>query len=195
MAKNIFYSNLPQILLSLVYVSYNALLTSLLVSREFATFSYKRAGLRVTHPSGHQRSTYWLSLPCRFSVPLLAMSTLLHWTLSQYLYPVQIRIIGLGGDVDHSRSINCVGWSSVGLLMLCVEGAVLILALLIAGCIRYPKGVPIARSCSLAISAACHPVEGKTDEARQLLKYGVISTSSGNERIGLSSAGVRPLVN
>ena len=193
---NVLVSNAPQLLISFVYVSLNSLLTCLLTSREFANFSHKRSGLRVTAPSGkYQRSTFWLSLPYRFSIPLLGSSILLHWSLSQALFLAEVKVLNLDGTLDNSNTINCVGFSRLGLLMLLLAGAVMLLALLIPGCLRYPKGVPVVQTCSLAISAACHPLPDKKDEAMQLLKYGVIGIDEdGKERVGFSSSPVRPLM-
>ena len=96
---NIFIANSLQLLLSIIYVSYNTLLTSLLVSREFAVFGSKRTGLRVTSPSHRfQKSTYWLSLPYRFSISLLIMSILLHWSLSQSLLAILVEIVQINGE-------------------------------------------------------------------------------------------------
>ena len=194
---NVLIANSPQLLISFVYVSFNSLLTCLLITREFANFGYKRSGLPVTYPSGkYQRSTFWLSLPYRFSIPLLGLSTFLHWSLSQAIFLAEVKVLDLDGELDSGNTINCVGWSRLGHFMLLVAGAAMLIVLLLSACLRYPKGVPIVQSCSLAISAACHPLPDKYDEAMQPLKYGVIGVAEdGMERVGFSSAPVRPLMN
>ena len=71
----------------------------------------------------------------------------------------------------------------------------MLLALVPLAFLKYPKGAPIVRSCSLAISAACHPLDSARDEAKKLLKYRVIGVDEdGNERVGLSSGSVRPFM-
>lgn len=42
-----------------------------------------RKGLRVTQPHGYQRSSYFLQLPYRWSLPLIVISGTLHWLLSR----------------------------------------------------------------------------------------------------------------
>lgn len=56
-------ANLPQLVLSFLYLAYNGLWTCMLLGVEWNEFAFKRKGLRVTHPEGKQRGTYWLSLP------------------------------------------------------------------------------------------------------------------------------------
>ena len=59
--------------------------------------------------------------------------------------------------------------------------------------LRFPPGVPVVESNSLAISAACHPLPGREQEkeAEQLLKYGLLRIDAdGVRRVGLSSSSV-----
>ena len=193
--SNVLIANTPQLLVSLAYMSLNGLLTCMVLTREFSTFGVKRSGLRVTFPEGEQRSTFWLSLPYRFSIPLLVASTVLHWALSQTLFLAEVTVRDPFGDVDHDRSVSCVGWSALALVILLVISSILIIVPVGLGFLRYPHGVPIVESCSIAMSAACHPLPGREGEAKKLLKYGVIGTDvEGNERAGLSSSSVAPLV-
>lgn len=50
----------------------------------------RKKPLRVTAPQGQQRSTYYLHLPYRYSVPLIVTSALLHWLVSQSIFLVRI---------------------------------------------------------------------------------------------------------
>ena len=80
-------TNTPQILISLFYLTYNQLLTRLVLAREWARFaSGKPQPLRVTYPRGSQVSTYFLSLPLRYSIPLLITSIITHWLVSRTVY-------------------------------------------------------------------------------------------------------------
>ena len=194
--NNVLIANTPQLIVSFVYVSYNSLLTSLLISREFTRFSQKRSGLRVTNPKGRQKSTFWLSLPYRFSLPLLACTAALHWSLSQTLYLAEVKVLDIQGQLDEVYSVSCVAWSALGLMiLLAISGTMIVAAVVLGCCCRYPAGVPIVQSCSLAISAACHPRPGKEDEAQKLLQYGVMDVDAeGREYVGLSSGKMMPLV-
>ncbi|KAI1100244.1 hypothetical protein F4804DRAFT_348730 [Jackrogersella minutella] len=85
-------ANLPQFILSYCFLSYSSLFTRMLAEKEFNSYSLApHKPLRVSYPVGHQTSTYWLQLPYIFSVPLLTMSTLLHWfaTNSIFLFAPQ----------------------------------------------------------------------------------------------------------
>ena len=191
---NVLIANAPQIIVSLAYVLYNGLWTCMILSREFLAFARKRHGLRVTNPEGkYQRSTYWLSLPYRFSLPLLGLSAAFHWILSQTLFLVEIRVFTPEGvlDPDNNDSISIVGWSALSVIITLILGTLLMAGPLVAGCFRYDSNIPIVESCSLAISAACHP-PGQGSQADALLKYGTLD-EGGEERVALSSATVDTL--
>lgn len=79
-------ANLPQLLLSFSYFVYNSLYTRLCVEKEWDSYSLAYRTLRVTSPKGQQRSTYRLQLPYRYSIPLIVISILLHWLVSNALY-------------------------------------------------------------------------------------------------------------
>ena len=192
--SNVLIANTPQLVVSLIYLSYNNLLTSLFLSQEFTKFSQKRSALRVTTPQGQQKSTFWLSLPYRASLPLLISSMILHWSLSQTIFLAEIEVVSLdgGGSLDMGDSVNSVGWSALGFLVLLLVSGLMILVIVVLGFLRHPPGVPIVQSCSLAISAACHPC--RSGEAQTALKYGVLKVDHrGNEYVGLSSGPVLPL--
>ncbi|ENH75560.1 hypothetical protein FOC1_g10005534 [Fusarium oxysporum f. sp. cubense race 1] len=79
-------SNTPQLLLSLCYMTLNGLITRMLAEFEWASYGIQFKALRVTSPRGIQRSTYRLQLPYRWSIPLLAISSILHWVYSNCFY-------------------------------------------------------------------------------------------------------------
>ncbi|TKA68236.1 hypothetical protein B0A55_10035 [Friedmanniomyces simplex] len=88
LAAAVLVANLPQVICSLLYFAYNALLTSMLLSYEYSQYGVggRRKALRVSSPKGQKRSKYFLHLPYTYSVPLIAISTLLHWLISQSLF-------------------------------------------------------------------------------------------------------------
>lgn len=90
---NTFIANAPQVLISLIYFSYNSYFTTMLLGYEWATYAYKRKGLRVTtEAKGAQRSSYSLSLPYKFGLPLIAVGGLMHWLVSQSIFFVEIQV-------------------------------------------------------------------------------------------------------
>ena len=68
-------ANLPQIILSFLYLTYNGLYTCVLSAQEWTRFANSRIHLRVTSPKGNQQSTYYLQLPYSYAI----VSTLYSW--------------------------------------------------------------------------------------------------------------------
>ncbi|KAF2821148.1 hypothetical protein CC86DRAFT_359821, partial [Ophiobolus disseminans] len=96
---NTLIANAPQVILSLVYFSYNSFCTCMLLGHEWATYARQHKGLRLSgSPRGAQRSTYFLSLPYRFAVPLMTLSGVLHWMVSQSIFFVAIEFYGTRND-------------------------------------------------------------------------------------------------
>lgn len=201
--------NVPQIALSLIYVIYNGLFTCMLVSLEWLSYARRRKSLRTSVPKGAQRSTYWISLPCRYSVPLLIASGSLHWFMSQGLFLVQIDVYGFADGFDPDNpdptstpvpkfltSITTIGWSSLSLLFVIILGAMMILIIFGFGLLRHyeNEGMPLAGTCSRAISVGCHPLPGRCNEHLQKIKYGVIEEfGSRRGHVGFSCTKVKPL--
>lgn len=80
------FANMPQLLLSLCYFSYNAFVTRIQVEKEWNTFSLSYRPLRVSYPTGEQISSYRLQLPYKYSIPLIGISMLFHWLVSNSIY-------------------------------------------------------------------------------------------------------------
>lgn len=79
-------ANMPQLLLSFSYFVYNSLYTRLCAEKEWNSYGVDHHPLRVTRPQGQQRSTYRLQLPYQYSIPLIIVSIVLHWLVSNALY-------------------------------------------------------------------------------------------------------------
>ncbi|OJJ80605.1 uncharacterized protein ASPGLDRAFT_69380 [Aspergillus glaucus CBS 516.65] len=127
---------------------------------EWNSYSVHRKGLRVsTFLHGHQWSTYFLSLPYRYAIPLIACSGILHWLISRSLYIVNIQARGFNhGREPYLDSVTCA-YSPVGIIS----------GVLVSG--FYYAGLPSCGGIStvqnrdancwklqsgLAIAAACH---------------------------------------
>lgn len=82
--------NIPQLILSFIYLTVNALHTQLQVEHEWNSYARDYAPLRVSYPAGKQVSTYRLQLPYRYSIPLLVMSVGLHYFVSQSLFLIVV---------------------------------------------------------------------------------------------------------
>ncbi|GME45538.1 hypothetical protein GTA08_BOTSDO04901 [Neofusicoccum parvum] len=183
---SIVLANTPQALLSYLYVAFNALASCMLVAREWARYAAVRKPLRVSSPLGRQRSTYWLQLPYRYALPLAVASALLHWLASQALFMVSVTI--LDGDRRPAREIATCGYSPVAVILATVVGSVVVLAGLVMAARRYPATMPLAGSCSAAISAACHPPSGDECAALLPVQWGVVK-EEGGEEVGRDGVG------
>lgn len=185
-------SNLPQLLISYVYITFNALFTCMLAGREWMQFAAQRKPLRVTSPVGQQRSTYWLQLPYHYSLPLLALSSVLSWLASQSLFVVRVAVRDERGLLPPGSTISTCGYSPGAIAITMIVGGVIALVTIATGLRRYPAGMPLSGTCSGAISAACHPPADDVDAAVLPLQWGVVSTQDGVGHCSFSSRLVAP---
>lgn len=175
--------NLPQVMLSSLYFTYNALYTSMVATYDWSLFGSHRRTLRVSNPRGSQRSTYWLSLPWRFSIPLLSASTLMHWLLSQSIFLVVVRITArdnqpLIGPTEFFPSaspdgyVTSIGFSPLPIILSFIAACLMLIVLVYVGTLKLKPGMSVAGNNSLAISAACHRPAEDTDAATKPLMWG-----------------------
>jgi hypothetical protein len=74
--------------------------------------------------------------------------------------------------LPQARQISACGRSREALVLDLAVGGIMVVALLASGFRRFEKGIPVASSCNLAISTACHPpVEGR-DTGLLPMQYG-----------------------
>ncbi|KUI56184.1 hypothetical protein VP1G_03514 [Cytospora mali] len=110
---NVLLANLPQFILSIMYVFYNAMMSTFLVQHEFSSMykEKRRKPLRVSEPIGIQRGSYFISLPLRYGIPLYASSGLMHWMISQSLFLARITALEVDGTPDPTNSFSTCGYS------------------------------------------------------------------------------------
>ena len=203
--QNTLLANTPQLLLSTLYFTFNSIFTSEMINKEWIDFAHKRKPLRVTQPQGEQKSTFWLSLPYRYSIPLIGVSALLHWLFSQAIFLVDVQFFNpfdkyninreyysLNTDQNGSAMaiIQC-GWSPIAAIVSIVAIGLTVIAAWIFGCRRYRAGPPLVGACSVAIVASCHrePDEDE-DIVFKPLKWGVTSCKDGVGHCTLSARDV-----
>ena len=86
-------ANAFQLAISNAYIFFNNVFTCMRLSAEIADFSVEAKAMRVSEPRGVQRSTYWLQLPYRWSLPLMAIMALLHWLVSGAVFMVNVKVL------------------------------------------------------------------------------------------------------
>ena len=187
-------ANLPQAVLSFVYLSYNDMVTCMVLSAEFVRHAHEHKGLRVSFPHGEQRGTYTLSLPLKVSVPLLVASGILHWAMSQSLFLAKVNVLNPFGVVNEDRSFSTLGWSALALLILLIVSGLMVIALVVSGFRRFDEGAPTVGSNSRAMLAASFTIGDGKAEALKKVRYGVLgSVGGGVKRVGLGSGDVGEL--
>ena len=177
-------ANSPQVLLSFLYLLYNNLFTCMLSAKEWSGFAQYRQTLRVSSPTGMQRSTYFLQLPYIYSIPLLVASGLFHWLVSQSIFLARVTVYDESGLEDTAQSISTCGYSNIAIIFDLIFGFSLIFIGLGNGFRRYDSSMPLVGSCSAAISAACHPPEGDMKASQKEVKWGALSHEENEDEEG-----------
>ena len=147
--------NLPQLIFSSLSFVYNSLCTCMAAAWEWNDVAIHRKSLRVTNPVGTQRSTYWLQLPWKFSLLLIAASALLHWLISQSIFLVNLRIRTPDGRllteadddyspmVDSDGTITAAGYSLLAAIFSVVVASLLLAVLCGVGALKLKTGMPL----------------------------------------------------
>ena len=174
---NVIVANLPQLILSFLFVTYNAVYTCQLVGREWDQFGLKRAPLRVSINRPGQRRTFYLGLPYRYAAVLVAISIILHWLMSQSLFLADLQALDAYPEDSSAGSEYKVGYSVIAIFAGLIASSVTIVIGIGFGLRRYSGSIPLVGSCSAAISAACHPGPNEPpDMVDRPLKWGVVDT-------------------
>ena len=165
-------SNCPQLLLSGIYIAFNCLMTYMLVGREWNNYALERKPLRVTSPKGQQCSTYYLQLPYRYAVPLLIVSGLLHWLVSQSIFLAAVDSYDHYGVLQPDESISTCGYSCISIIFVLIVGILVPIGVFATSWQKYKGVIPFAGCNSAAIAAACHPPEFEKNTSLLPVKWG-----------------------
>ncbi|KAK0866259.1 hypothetical protein LTR87_015069 [Friedmanniomyces endolithicus] len=173
-------ANLPQAIVSFLYLTCNGLFTSMLLSHEYSKYAMdqRRKPLRVTTPHGQQRTTYYLHLPYMYSLPLLVASGTLHWLISESIFLARVSIYS-NGETSDQDDYSEVGYSCLPILCVVLLGIAMLFFALGMGCRKFASSMPVAGSCSVALAAACHPTKHDEDAAFLPLRWGEVVDVSG----------------
>ncbi|KEY73995.1 hypothetical protein S7711_02589 [Stachybotrys chartarum IBT 7711] len=189
--SNVLLANLPQLVLSILYILYNTMLSTFLVQREFSRMHLPkyRKPLRVSEPIGIQRSSYFISLPLRYGIPLYASSGFMHWLISQSLFLARITAIMADGTDDAENSFSTCGYSPIALFITIFAGLLLIVIIVVVGFRKYGGTMRLVATNSKAIAAACHVLEeDKSDGHMFPVQWGVVSMHRGEGHCAFTTA-------
>ena len=162
----------------------------MLMSQEWFGFASARKTLRVTDPLYNQRSTYRLQLPYKYGIPLLLLSALLHWLVSQSLFLVEVQAYTQEGVRDGGLTLTALGYSNIAIMTTILLGGIAIVLGIGMGFRIYEGGMPLVGSCSAAISAACHQPSRDTDAATKALMWGVAVGKAGGSDVKGRASGI-----
>ncbi|KAI1377152.1 hypothetical protein F4677DRAFT_454255 [Hypoxylon crocopeplum] len=186
---NVLLANLPQLIVSILYIFYNAMLSTFLVQLEFSRMYRKqRKTLRVSEPRGIQRSSFFISLPLCYGIPFYLSSALIHWLVVQSLFLARITAICAdgspeycrGGQADLANSFSTCGYSPIAIITTLIAGALIIIVIVVMGLRTYKCPMSMVSTNSMAISAACHVLPEDRDDAYLLpVQWGVVEITNG----------------
>ena len=103
-------------MISLLYLVFNAILTAMLVANEWDGFVETRKSVRVTAPQGIQRSTYFISVPLKYGLPILAAFGALHFAISQSVFVVYLTRFFSNGTEDVANRSATSGYSCIAII-------------------------------------------------------------------------------
>lgn len=166
----VLFVNMFQVIVSTLYLLLNNLLTVMVVAAEWNSYISKPKTLRLSAPRGLQRSNFFLSLPYKYSLTLMGLSSLLHWLISQCVFVVQTVAYQTPDFIrDKAMDASSIGFSSIGIIFAMITGSVLVILITSLGLARKyeaetprkdgpipPHSMPLVSTCSAAISANCH---------------------------------------
>jgi hypothetical protein len=175
---SVLIANIPQPILSFLYLLFNGVFTSMLLADEWSRFAHERKPLRVSEPKEGQRSTYFLQLPYRFAIPLMILSGVLHWSVSQSIFLSQVASFDKFGHLVNPAAISTCGYLPVAIVLTMIIGLCLTIFAFMLGYRKFQPGMPLVGSCSAAIAAACHGGEINT---RAPLKWGEVNADQRKE--------------
>ena len=193
---SILIANLPQLVLSGLYLSTNGLLTNMWMAAEWSDFAHERKYLRVSKPKGAQRSTHFLSLPYRIALPLMVSLGLLHWLVSQSIFLAVAANYDSKGNLIDATSIASCGFSPSAMITVLIAGAAVVGVTVWIGRRKLDPVMPLVGSCSAAIAAACYRPGWDTDAAMKPVQYGIVPGLEGvndEQHACFTSGGVDPI--
>ncbi|KAL4914503.1 hypothetical protein BDW62DRAFT_204519 [Aspergillus aurantiobrunneus] len=191
--KQALFTNGLQLLVSCAYLVFNNILSRQLVADEWVRLlnPQDKKSLRVSEPRGLQRDSYMLSMPFKYSVPMMVLFIALHWFVSQAIFIVQATVYQAGSagvrmpEKDNSR----IGYSALGIVLVVAVLVLLFCGLLAYSAVRRYRDVPLEfpglGTCSNAVSAVCHPPKGDSEAYLFPVRMGVVKQqTSGQDGAG-----------
>lgn len=179
-------ANIPQVILSIIYMVYMGIITTMFLAADWTTFAFRPQTLMVSSPAGTQRGTWMFGAPIGWGLTFMSFSILLHWFISQSIFVVQMQVMNKDGTlkvydpatdnqyVGNTALFSNCGFSPIAMICSTVAAFILLLSVIIFMFRRFPAGSPpVVSTCSAAISASCHPITKTEDMLYKELRWGI----------------------
>lgn len=175
---NALIANIAQPVLSAIYFAFNGLITAMCSANEWNSYSLDMKGLRVSGvPVGAQRSTHFLQLPYRYGAPLMVLSILTHWMVSQAIFVVSVLNDGdlnLGGIAMTDPYYVTCGYSPPAIIGVIALGVCILLYTIFVGSMKLKsRAMPVAGSNSMSIGKQCVIEETRHGLEKMPLQWGI----------------------
>jgi hypothetical protein len=173
----IILANSFQVGLSILYFATNGFLTAVCAQAEWSSYAKNRKGLRVSsNRRAAQRSTYFLQTPYRYSIPLLVIFGVAHWLVSQSVFLKDELWNGPPTETYPGNSQTTVGFSPLAILITLAVLVLLLIIIVVKGLWKTTIDMPLLRSCSAVIAAACQPMGDNLLDGAELneVQWGVM---------------------
>lgn len=169
-------ANSPQFVLAFFWVIYSSLFGAMALADDWARFAKDASPqtMMVSSPRGAQRGLWFFGMPFWSGIVLFALQTLTHFLVSRSIFPVRVQGFDYEGNMDPESLVSTITTSPVAMLCFFFITIFLLLVVIRAGWTVLPSAVPVAATCSAAISAACHPVVRREGMEYGVLKWGVV---------------------
>ena len=175
-------ANTPQVAVSLLYLFLNDTLTRMLLAADYNKYAVSRRPLRVSFPRGEQRSTFYLTIPYRYSVPFLLVFTLIHWLASEGMFYVQILPYDIYGHPVYSAIVMTCSVSTIPFQISMFLAIAIFFVIAFLGAKKFrSQAMPTVFECSLALSAACHPPADDSKAAFKAVMWGAVERGDSEE--------------
>lgn len=200
---HILFANIFQLMISIIYLLYNNCLTRQVLADQWTRFMRTtklvpegqpipdRKPLRVSSHVGFQRTSYMLSLPWSYAMPMMLAFTIPHTLIARSVFLVRTAAFGPGLNSESQRlfdrDASRVGFSSMGILLSTIVGSLILLSLLFNSFRRYhgvPKHLPRMANKTAFISAACQRPDDDVDAYLFPVTLMAVSIDSGDMKNG-----------
>ena len=154
-------ANSPQLWFSIGYLLWNNQITRIWGEHEWRSFENRRKLPRVSYGAylPGTRNTRWLQLPYSISIFLMAVSTLMHWIVSQTLFVVEVEnksgLPTVGGAPAPFSLVYIICYSPTAIFVTACIAGFLILGITVYYVFPFRSYMPFMAGSARVVFASC----------------------------------------